>query len=126
MALITNVDGSRMLNLNRRDIYDLGAPISNFAMPEFDNPTVLENNVEIRAIPGPTSDETVRVLELLVRAVAPTASGRPRTPTTCCRVMPGSSLDICSPVVQAERREAIEIVSNITFMHACLAEAAAH
>jgi hypothetical protein len=47
-----------------------------------------------------------------------TASGRPRTPTTCCRVMPGSSLDICSPVVQAERRETTEIVSNSAFMHA--------
>jgi hypothetical protein len=44
-------------------------------MPEFDDPTVLENNAEIRAIPGPTSDETVRVLELLVRAVAPDGVG---------------------------------------------------
>jgi hypothetical protein len=47
MASITNVDGSRMLNLNRRDIYDLGAPISNFAVPEFDNPAVLEKNLEV-------------------------------------------------------------------------------
>jgi hypothetical protein len=39
--------------------------------------------------------------------------------------MPGSSLDICSPVVQAERRETTEIVSNITFTHARLSEAAA-
>jgi hypothetical protein len=64
------MDGSRMLNLNRRDIHHLGAPISNFAVPEFDNPTVLENNVEIRAIPRPTGDETMRVFELLVRAAA--------------------------------------------------------
>jgi len=39
--------------------------------------------------------------------------------------MPGSSLDICSPVVQAERRETTENVSNIAFMHARLSEAAA-
>jgi hypothetical protein len=44
-----------------------------------------------------------------------TASGRPRIPTTCCRVMPGSSLDICSPVVQAERRETTERARNSVF-----------
>jgi len=70
MASITNMDGSRVLNLNRRDIHDLGAPISNFAVPEFDNPAVFENNVEVRAILRPTGDETMRVFELLVRAAA--------------------------------------------------------
>jgi len=67
---IANVDGSRVLNLDRRDIDDLWAPISSFAMSEFDNPTVLENNVEVRAIPRPTGDEAMRIFELLVRAVA--------------------------------------------------------
>ena len=59
-----------MLNLNRRDIHGAGASISNFAVPEFDNPAVLENNVEVRAIPRPTGDYAMRVFELLVRAAA--------------------------------------------------------
>jgi hypothetical protein len=45
-----------------------------------------------------------------------TASGRPRIPTTCCRVMPGSSFDIFSPVVHAEKRETTERASNNVFM----------
>jgi len=109
-----------VLNLDRRDIHDLWAPISNFAMSEFDNPTVLENNVEVRAIPRPTGDEAMRIFELLVRPLLRTASGRPRIPTTCWRVIPGSRPDIFSPVVQAEKRETTAIVSNIAFMHACL------
>jgi hypothetical protein len=28
-------------------IHDLGSPIPNFAVPEFDNPAVLENNFEV-------------------------------------------------------------------------------
>jgi len=59
-----------MLNLNRRDIQDTGTSISNFGVPKFDNPALLENNVEVRAIPRPTGDETMRVFELLVRATA--------------------------------------------------------
>src|SRR6266536_6492666 len=51
-----------------------------------------------------------------------TASGRPRIPTTCCRVMPGSIPDIFSPVVHAEKRETTERASNVVFMHARLSE----
>ena len=38
---------------------DLGTPISNFAVSKFDNPAVLENNLEVRAIPQPTRDQTM-------------------------------------------------------------------
>jgi hypothetical protein len=114
-----------MLNLNWRDIHDLRTPISNFAMSEFDNPTVLENNVEVRAIPDQPVMRRCVYPSCSYGPLLRTASGRPRIPTTCCRVIPGSSLDICSPIVRAERRETTENVSNIAFTQARLAEAAA-
>jgi hypothetical protein len=62
------MDGPGVLYLNRRDNHHSGTAISNFAVPKFDKSPVLENNVEVRAIPRPTGDEAMRVFELLVRA----------------------------------------------------------
>ena len=56
-------------------IDDLGTSIPNFTVPEFDNAAVLENNLEIRAVPRPTRDEAMRVFELLVRAIAANCVG---------------------------------------------------
>jgi hypothetical protein len=56
-------------------VHNLGTPISNFAVPEFDNPAVLENNGKIRAVPRPTGDKAMRVFELLVWAVASDSVG---------------------------------------------------
>jgi hypothetical protein len=41
----------RLARCIRVYIDDLRTPVSNFAMPEFDNPAVLEKNVEVRSIP---------------------------------------------------------------------------
>jgi len=125
MASITNMDGSRVLNLNRRDIHDLGLLFLISPCPNSTTRPSLRITLKSeRSYDQPVTRRCV-YSSCSYGPLLPTASGRPRIPTTCCRVIPGSRPDIFSPVVQADKTETTETVSKIVLMHARLSEALA-